>query len=84
MGLGAIEVFGLEQGCHHHQVLRDALGILLAQGSQLLVHGTIELLACHALGDPRLGKLRLLGCQPRTATPLAVVKRACTTLAVPS
>ena len=50
---------------HHDQVLRDPLGVLLAQGAQLVVDGPVELLAGDSLGDARLGQPRALRRQPR-------------------
>ena len=75
--LGALEVVGLEQGRHHHQVLGHALGVLLAQGAQLLVHRPVELLAGHALGDAGLGQLGLLGRQPWAARARRCRRRRC-------
>ena len=68
-----LEVVGLEEGRHHHQVLGDALGVLLGQRAQLLVDGPVELLAGDALGDARLGQPGALGGQPGAAAALAVV-----------
>ena len=59
----------LDQARSHHQVPRNALGVLLAEGAQLLVHRTVQLLAGHALGDPWLRELGLLGSQPGTGGP---------------
>ena len=70
---GRVDVVGLEEGGHHHQVLRHPLGVLLRQGAQLVVDGTVELLAGHALGDARLGQPRTLRSQPGAAPALAVV-----------
>ena len=39
----AVHVLGLEEKRNHHEVLRHAVGVLLAQGPQLLTNAAIEL-----------------------------------------
>ncbi|GAB3445206.1 hypothetical protein GCM10027517_25760 [Phycicoccus ginsengisoli] len=63
-------------------MLGHTLGVLLAQGAQLLVHGAVQLLARDSLGDAGLGQLRLLRRQAWAAAPLGVVERPGPTLAV--
>ncbi len=77
---GHLEVVRLEEDRHHDQVPGDALGVLLRQGAQLLVHRPVELLAGHLVRDARLRKpgalrrqsgrpaLLLLGPRPHAAT----------------
>ncbi|GAA4731952.1 hypothetical protein GCM10025782_33930 [Pedococcus ginsenosidimutans] len=84
MRLGPAEVVDLEQRRHHDQVLGDALGVLLAQGAQLVVHRTVELLARDALGDARLGQLGGTRRKPRTTATLTVVEGPGVALVAPT
>ena len=70
---GAVEVVGLEQGRHHDEVLGDALGVLLAQGPQLLVDRAVELLAGHPVRDAGSGSLGPFGASRLPPRCLAVI-----------
>jgi len=73
VGERRLEVVGLEEGGDHDQVLGHPIGVLLGQGAQLAVDGSVELLAGDPLRDARLGKARPLGGQSRPTPVLAVV-----------
>jgi hypothetical protein len=72
VGLGGLDVLGLQHRGDHDEVLGHALGVLLAQGAQLLVDTSVELLAGDVVADARLGAARGLR---RQAAATALLRR---------
>ena len=71
MRLRALEV-GVEQHGRHDEVLRDPLGVLLAQRPQLGPDRPVELLAGDPVGDRRLRLARALRREPLTTAALGL------------
>lgn len=46
---GQLRLVSRQGGGHHDQVAGHALGVLLGEGSQLVVHGAIEFLTRHVV-----------------------------------
>ena len=50
----------IDEACRHHQVLRDALGVLLAERLQFAPRNAVKLLARHIIRDARVVMARTI------------------------